>query len=603
MPWRSSDSDRKIDPAGERHPEHERALARAKALAQVRICCVTFIFAASSLEEPPLLGPNKGGSQAVTDVIAGNSNVLFNGMLATYPSGTGGRLAFVSNANIIDTGQTTGNNADGNAEIYFADLNIATGAVTNNKQVTRTTRTNPGDIINIFGPGRRLSRDGNLIAFESAADLNNATPAANFSSSTVFLYNVTAVTFTKVGARAAEDTTVGLDVLRFPVFTDYVGLTPGRLIFVSRLNFKSDGTIPTTASDGLNFDPSRPLQIYDVPLPIGTTPALTRLTRIPAVPFFFASTQPMTSDTRQRISFSLAAPELGGGNSDNTTEVFYLLTPAPIPLSDVFIADSYETGATRRPVGPNSTPAPSPSPSPSPTPTPMTPINVPGLAPGMVGIVHFPNRNILTTKIATSPSTLRSPSLPVELSGVSMSVNDSAVGLYSVSRRQIVFVVPPGLSVALAGTNFPVVINIRGNILRGSILVVPSQPDLSTSTSGPGGRAVVTNAFNGTTEPFTVFTVRPRRPRAPTVLRVILTGVLGAPSSIISVRIGSLTLTGASIRSGGVATEMPGFQRIDVQLPQDLAGAGDVPIIVIVTVGGQTFTSRVEDSAPHILIL
>jgi len=36
--------------------------------------------------------PYKGGSQAVTDVIAGNSNVIFNGMLATYPSVKGGRL-------------------------------------------------------------------------------------------------------------------------------------------------------------------------------------------------------------------------------------------------------------------------------------------------------------------------------------------------------------------------------------------------------------------------------------------------------------------------------------------------------------------------------
>ena len=36
--------------------------------------------------------PYKGGSQAVTDVIAGQSNVLFNGMLATYPAVKGGRL-------------------------------------------------------------------------------------------------------------------------------------------------------------------------------------------------------------------------------------------------------------------------------------------------------------------------------------------------------------------------------------------------------------------------------------------------------------------------------------------------------------------------------
>jgi len=36
--------------------------------------------------------PYKGGSAAVTDVVAGVSNVLFNGMLATYPSVKGGRL-------------------------------------------------------------------------------------------------------------------------------------------------------------------------------------------------------------------------------------------------------------------------------------------------------------------------------------------------------------------------------------------------------------------------------------------------------------------------------------------------------------------------------
>jgi tripartite-type tricarboxylate transporter receptor subunit TctC len=36
--------------------------------------------------------PYKGGSAAVMDVVAGNANVLFNGMLATYPSIKGGRL-------------------------------------------------------------------------------------------------------------------------------------------------------------------------------------------------------------------------------------------------------------------------------------------------------------------------------------------------------------------------------------------------------------------------------------------------------------------------------------------------------------------------------
>lgn len=522
-------------------------------------------------------------------------------------SGTGARLVFSSNANIIDTGQTTGNNSDGNSEIYYADLDAA-GVRTANKQVTRTTRMSPGDIVNILSPGRRLSRDGNLIAFESAADLNNATPGPNATTSTIFIYNITANTFTKVGARGAEDTELGSDLLRFPSFTDYVGssTTPNGLIFVSRLNFKADGTIPTTASEGLNPDGdvvSRPMQIYSVSLPIGMTPAFTRLTKFYPVPFFFASTQPFASDTHQRVSFSLANPDLGGGNPDNTNEVFYLLTPAPNPISDVSIPDSYATGATARPFGPDFTPSPSPSPSPSPTPTPVTPVNVPGLSPGMLVVVQFPNRLVFPTKFATGASTRRSPSLPIELDGISLSVNNFAAGLYSVSRRQIVFVVPPGAVALAAGTTYPLVINMKGNLLRGTITLVPAQPDIFTSTNGAGGRATVSNALNGTSEPFSVFTVTPRRPRAPTVLRIILTGVLGAPSSSISVRIGSTTLMGTAIRSDGVSTEMPGFHSIDVQLPADLAGSGDVPIIVIVTLGTQTFTSRVEDTAPHILIL
>lgn len=541
----------------------------------------------------------------VAQVTATPAGTITNPISSSNPclSATGARVAYVSNANIIDTGQTTGNNSDLNSEVYYADLNIATGAVTSNKQVTRTTVVTAGDIVNVFNPGNRLSRDGNLIAFESSADLDNPTPAANFSSSTVFVYNITANTFTKVGARAADDTLVVVDILRFPTFTDYVGLTPGTLIVVSRVNFKADGTVPATASDGLNPDDSRPLQIYAVPLPIGMTPAFTRLTKIPPVEFFFASTQPMPSNSRQRISFTLAAPELGTGNSDNTNEVFYMLTPVPVPLSDQSVADSYSTGATRRSVGPVPSPTPTPSPSPSPTPTPVTPMNVPGLAPGMVGVIQFPNRVVFSTMFATGASTRRSPSLPIELNGISLSVNNAAAGLYSVNTRQIVFVVPPGLGVEVTGTSYPVVINIRGHILRGSILLVPAQPDISTSTNGPGGRAQVTNAFNGTTEPFTVFTVRPRRPRTPTVLRIILTGASAAPASLITVKIGTTTLSGAAIRSDAVSTEMPGFQQIDVQLPVDLAGAGDVPIIVNITTGGVTFSSRLEDTAPHILIL
>ena len=45
--------------------------------------------------------PYKGGAQAVTDVVGGQADLLFNGMLATYPNVKGGKLRIlaVSSAN------------------------------------------------------------------------------------------------------------------------------------------------------------------------------------------------------------------------------------------------------------------------------------------------------------------------------------------------------------------------------------------------------------------------------------------------------------------------------------------------------------------------
>ena len=53
--------------------------------------------------------PYKGGSQAVVDVVAGQANVLFNGMLATWPSVTGGRLKAlaISSAKRVSSASST----------------------------------------------------------------------------------------------------------------------------------------------------------------------------------------------------------------------------------------------------------------------------------------------------------------------------------------------------------------------------------------------------------------------------------------------------------------------------------------------------------------
>src|ERR1044071_3906300 len=159
-------------------------------------------------------------------------------------SGSGSVISFLSNANITAGGSA--NNADGNAEVYLGsyDATTSTSAVT--RQVTRTTAPFSGIGINFLSPGRRLSRDGNLIALESLADLSGS--GAIQSNTTVFIYNVTTNAFTQVGPRAANTS-----AFRFPVFTDYnASLQPATILFSTRLSFRADGTAPTTGSDGVN---------------------------------------------------------------------------------------------------------------------------------------------------------------------------------------------------------------------------------------------------------------------------------------------------------------------------------------------------------------
>ncbi|MDQ3062159.1 MAG: hypothetical protein M3R14_04760 [Acidobacteriota bacterium] len=202
----------------------------------------------------------------------------------------------------------------------------------------------------------------------------------------------------------------------------------------------------------------------------------------------------------------------------------------------------------------------------------------------------------------------RSFTLPIELSGVTMSVNGAAAGLKSVSQRQIVFVVPPGLTAVSSNpTVYPVVVNNNGIVFKGSITIVPARPDVFTFSPvpAPNGRARIFNITNTVfrTEPFNVTTLRIRGGRrVPTVLRVFLTGVNAIPANIITVRIGNTSLTATQLTTGAVLRE-PGVYSVDFALPPELLGAGDVPIIISVTINGVTYQSRLDDTAPRFRIL
>ena len=538
------------------------------------------------------------------------------------------RVAFASNADKPVTGIAEAN-ADHNFEIFYVDLD-STGAVSTTgakKQITVTSRVGLGDIVNVLDAGKRMSRDGRYIAFDSYADLQSENSGTNYTSFALYLYDtqVPVTTpptnpFRRVGPRSNADTTAnGGDVPHFPGFTDTdASGAPSTLVLDTRLNIVANGTVSATNDGGLNPDATRPTQIYSYTLNTAAMAAtFERLTKFPAATNIVPSTQPIPSNSRRRMTFNLAFTEIGTGNSDLNSEAYYFLLPFVETQSAAGFG--YATGASRQIVSPSPVPTPTPgptpsptptptgTPSPTPTPTPQTPVAVQGVSPGMLVILNYNSAlgNPVIARTAVG-SLSRSFTLPIELSGVTMTINGVSVGLKTVGQRQITFVVPRGLVSALAGTVYPVVVNNNGVVYKGSITIVPTRPDVFTFSQvpAPNGRARLFNIVNTVfrTEPFNVTTLRFRGGRrVPTVLRLFLTGVEGVTTTntTVVIRIGNSRITPTT----AAILREPGIYSFDFTLPADLLGAGDVPVVVSITAGGVTFDSRLDDTAPRVRIL
>ena len=513
-------------------------------------------------------------------------------------SANGSVVAFLSTANLAGGNDDTGH-TNGNEEVFVA--NFSGSALTNVRQATRTKDV-PNLVVNVLSPGRRLSRDGALIALESLADDPKANTAPTLTSRAIFVYNIATDTFVKAAPRAEGNGDFGY--LKFPTFTDYnSSLAPSTLVFGSALNFKADGTFPTAdqASTGLN--PQNQPQLFFTPIPASSSNTFSRLTKNPVGSFGLI--RPLTSKTLGRVAFSLAGTELGGGNFDGSSEVFFLLTPTVTLESAAVLA--FSTGASN--MGPFASANPSASPTPTPTPTP-SPGDPAGLAPGELSIVRSTVGLANTDKTAIGGSeTARSPILPVELNGVSVSVNGAAAGLYFVGdspAEGIRFVVPIGVSTGVA----TVVINNRGTVYRGFVQIVGAQPDIFTSTNDAGGTAMVCNVTNTAisgcvTGPFQVTTADSTGTQVPTKLEIYLTGVRTATIAEAKASfVNGTTTTDVIPTSVRPNTNMFGYDLISITLPASLAGAAPIDYKLIVTVTRTSvFTSRPVATASQVTII
>lgn len=516
-------------------------------------------------------------------------------------SADGSVVAFFSSANL--SGSNNDSNGSGNAEVYVA--NFSGAALTNVRQVTRT-KVNPTipQNVNVLSPGRRLSRDGALIAFESLANDPKANTTDNSFFLGTFVYTVATDSFVLIGNRPIAFT----DIAHFPTFTDYSAtLSPSSLVFASALNFRPDGTFPDTAAtdpEGLNVQ--RSSQIFLTQLPASTSNTFIRMTNTPAV-LIFGGTRPLTSDSRTRMAFALSGAEFGGGNADGSQELYYMLSPIVTAQSAAVL--TFNTGASNMAVA-TATPLPSPTPTPTPTPSPSPDVAL-GLAPGQLSIVR--STVSLARASATSSGgseTKRSPALPIELNGVSLSVNGGAAGLYFVgnAEKQINFVMPIG---AVAGLG-NVAVNIldtgtnTDTLLRGLVQIVDAQPDIFSTTGDAGGDAIAVNVTNPNLRlppPFDITSLDESGNTVPTVVELSLTGVRIANKTELTITIGTTQILSDQITLLQSNPEMPGFDIVNFSLPASLAGSGDVPIVVsFFRIGGVTTSSRSTATAPIIHI-
>ncbi|HSS20920.1 MAG TPA: hypothetical protein VLL54_12670 [Pyrinomonadaceae bacterium] len=533
-------------------------------------------------------------------------------------SSNGSVVSFLSTANLAT------NNTDKNPEVFVGDFSGS--AFGNVRQITKTQ----GGTANRLTFGRRLSRDGKFVAYESRAEDPTANSATNNPFFATFVSDVPVDTMTnsvakRAAPRAAADSQIGDVPNQNPTFTDYdSSLAPHSLIFVSALNFKTDGTFPAADQDstGLNSVPSgsvRPSQVFLTQVPVTTSSTFRRLTKIPPVGFA-AEFQPFVGTTQRRIAFTLPAVELGGGNTitkggvnDFSSEIYYVLTPNINAESTAEL--KFFTGASNWGPFASASPAASPTPTPSATPTPTPGIIPAGLAPGELSVVQSTVGLAASDKnagLTSGPETGRTPILPIELNGVSVSVNGAAAGLYFVGdapSEGVTYVTPIGLN----GVTAPVVINNAGTAFRGFVQIVPAQPDIfNPPTNGPGGVAMACNVtatgMSGSgciTGPFKVTSADAGGTQVPTKLEIWTTGM----------RLSSASETKVSFISGMTTIDvtptlvvnnqnMFGWDLITIELPASLAGMAPIDYKIIVTVTKTTaFTSRAVDTAPTITII
>ncbi|MBL8206190.1 MAG: DUF4394 domain-containing protein [Blastocatellia bacterium] len=228
--------------------------------------------------------------------------------------------------------------------------------------------------------------------------------------------------------------------------------------------------------------------------------------------------------------------------------------------------------------------------------TQTSPITVANSASYEAGVVAFDSIASIFGSFQTSDgqpgAAAPGVALPTSLKGVSVTLNGIAVSLFYVSNSQINFLMPPGDG---SGVATVVVTSSNGTTRTGTVNVVPSAPGIFTADSSGRGTATALTTFDGVAyQPITNTdgserSVDPGTTARPNYLILYTTGVRRAVATnpndgngVAEAVTALIQGVPATVTYAGLAPSWSGLDQLNIVIPPELAGLGQLNVRLIV---------------------
>ena len=475
----------------------------------------------------------------VTNTSPGDiANRVTNGNFQPSISDDGRFIAFSSNRDL------TGQNADGNLEIFVYDTVATTFAqLTNSSGIVGCTdakisgngakvafvrdsgatpsirrdlmlqdRTSgPASVIGsqvqalLMTYGRAISDDGTRVVYSGETATN---------ASQVFLFDG------RGGNSTRQITSLGTRVTEVPLHATISG-DGSRVAFATRRNFNS-----------FNSDGSVELYVYDSP-----TATFSRITNAPSSAT--ADVVSSLNDDGSIVAFNFPRVLSGAvtnGDSANNSEI-YVTAPAARPPFGTLTA--LLNGASFG----------------------NEPSTTKAVAPDSIAVARGGNLANTTLQSQRLPN----GTFPTNVSGTTVTVNGRAAQIFFVSPGQVNFLVPPATEIGTADVG---VTNAENFQARGSVPTLRTAPGIFTKPGDGTGEGMILNSDTLQSGPFDPTGGNLR-------LTIFVTGARNATQTLVV--IGGRVVSAESVMA---SPDMPGLDEVRVRVPTDLRGNGTVNLSV-----------------------